>query len=92
MQGFHMRGQIQVWYIWYIVRTFVNAPSTPTQHSNKKSISKFYCMHINSAISILKFLLQIQLENYINLYKNKHGANFLRDPHTKENQHTNPSM
>jgi hypothetical protein len=28
-KGEWWRGQIQVWYIWYIVRTFVNATMYP---------------------------------------------------------------
>jgi hypothetical protein len=29
-----VEGKIQVSYIWYIVRTFVNTTMYPTQHSN----------------------------------------------------------
>jgi hypothetical protein len=34
-KGEWWRGWIQVWHIWYIVRTFVNATTYP-QHNNKK--------------------------------------------------------
>jgi hypothetical protein len=30
------RGWIQVWYSWYIVRTFVNATMCSSQRNNKK--------------------------------------------------------
>jgi hypothetical protein len=30
------RGWIQVWYIWYIVRTFINATKYPHQAQHKK--------------------------------------------------------
>jgi hypothetical protein len=29
------RGEF-IWYVWYIVRTFVNATCSPTQQRNKK--------------------------------------------------------
>jgi hypothetical protein len=28
-------GWIQVWYTWYILRSFVNAKMPPIQHNNK---------------------------------------------------------
>jgi hypothetical protein len=47
------RGWIQVWYIWYTVRTFANIPLTPTQHNNHKKMWRVivrgvgYMMRVN---------------------------------------------
>jgi hypothetical protein len=40
-KGEWWRGWIQMWYIWYIVRTFVNATMYP-QHNNKKGKGKVH--------------------------------------------------
>jgi hypothetical protein len=34
--GEKWRGRIQVWHVWYMVRTLVKAKMNPTQHNNKK--------------------------------------------------------
>jgi hypothetical protein len=42
-----MGGWIQVWYNWYIVRTFVNATMYPNHQSNKNGKKKLLdCMLI----------------------------------------------
>jgi hypothetical protein len=47
-KGEWWRGWIQVWYIWYIVRTFVNATMYP-QHRNFKKI-----LETNRSMLVLK--------------------------------------
>jgi hypothetical protein len=39
-------GWIQVWYIWYILRTFVNATMCPL-HSKKIKLKKWPIKNIN---------------------------------------------
>jgi hypothetical protein len=40
-KGEWWRGWIQVWYIWYVARTFINATIYSMKHNNKnKKINK----------------------------------------------------
>jgi hypothetical protein len=50
-KGEWWRGWIQIWYIWYILRAFVNATMYP-QHSNKRKKGKNKLQ--NSSKSLLK--------------------------------------
>jgi hypothetical protein len=34
-------GEFKIWYIWYIVKTFVNTTVYPTQYNNKGKKQKF---------------------------------------------------
>jgi hypothetical protein len=57
-----MEGWIQVWCIWYIARTFVNATMHPNQRDNKKKVEIFLLsvlprsiLHSNATSSLLPY-------------------------------------
>jgi hypothetical protein len=55
------RGWMQVWYIWYIVRIFVNATNVPIHHNNKgkKKKNSFLLEIIESTILKCSTSLQV---------------------------------
>jgi hypothetical protein len=56
-KGEWWREWIQVWYIWYIVRIFVNAVIYPQHNNEKKSIYNFFITLL--VLSLLSLYFQI---------------------------------
>jgi hypothetical protein len=60
-----MEGWIQLWYIWYVVRTFVNATMYPHQAQQWKT--RFLKRKKRKVNSRLKMFLEWLLNNSLNI-------------------------